>query len=100
MPHGILMSGFLYFRQPVRILPFFGQTSPVFPEAKGNVLCRNRWGRFIHIAEYKDWAVNAPGEYFSSTYENWKKICKNETLKDKVQDFIKSECPDWAGWNE
>lgn len=47
--------------------------------------------------EYKDWTVDAPGEYFSSTYENWKKSCRDQNLKSKVKDFIKSECPDWAG---
>jgi len=77
LPHGILMSDFfaslngsaciersekstaLYFKHPVRILPFYRQTSPVFPdEAKGNVLCRNRCGRFIHIDDlfiYRGW---------------------------------------------
>ena len=44
-------------------------------------------------SEYKDWAVDAPGEYFVRIYDIWKKEVKNKKEVAEVRKFIKDLAP-------
>ena len=46
-------------------------------------------------SEYKDWAEDAPGEYFESVRDEWKKSCKQQKDVKVVEDYIKKHFSDW-----
>ena len=47
-------------------------------------------------SEFKDWAVDAPGEYFSITLEKWQNACKNSEDLKEMEAFIQENCPKWS----
>ena len=44
-------------------------------------------------SEYKDWAVDAPGEFFVSVYQDWRKGAKNKKDVSEVKRFVQRLCP-------
>lgn len=46
--------------------------------------------------EYKDWAVDAPGEYFVRIYNEWKKEAKRKKDITEVKSFIRDLNPEKA----
>lgn len=48
--------------------------------------------------EYKDWAVDAPCEYFGIVLDDCKKLCKGRTPLAGMRDFLETHCPDWYKW--
>lgn len=46
--------------------------------------------------EYKDWAVDAPGEYFVRIYNEWKKEAKRKKDITEVKSFIRDLDPEKA----
>ncbi|MDI6917530.1 MAG: hypothetical protein QMC80_07010 [Thermoplasmatales archaeon] len=46
-------------------------------------------------SEYKDWAVDAPWEYFENVLDDWKKGCKNPKDVQEMEEFIKKNFPGW-----
>ncbi|MFH0812325.1 MAG: hypothetical protein V2A69_05740 [Pseudomonadota bacterium] len=47
-------------------------------------------------SEFKDWAVDVPGECFSNLLAEWKKRCKNKASISEMNDFLQKECGSWA----
>ncbi|MBI5183525.1 MAG: hypothetical protein HY999_04105 [Nitrospinae bacterium] len=47
-------------------------------------------------SEYKDWAVDAPCEYFDVVLKDWKNDCQKPEYLKEVKEFIKKNFPDWA----
>jgi hypothetical protein len=47
-------------------------------------------------SEYKSWAVDAPGEFFSSVYERWKRGAKRKRDVVEAQKFVASLGARWA----
>ena len=47
-------------------------------------------------SEYKDWAVDAPGEYFSMILHDWQKSTKTRKDLAEMNQFIDENCPDWG----
>lgn len=45
--------------------------------------------------EYKDWAVDAPGEYFGLILDDWKKQHEGRQALVGMRKFIENNCPDW-----
>ena len=48
--------------------------------------------------EYKEWAVDAPGEYFGLILDDWKKLFKGQPPLSGMKEFLHTHCPDWAEW--
>lgn len=48
--------------------------------------------------EYKQFAVDAPGEYFGVVLDDWKKLFKSRPPLSVIKNFLQTHCPDWAGW--
>ena len=46
-------------------------------------------------SEFKDWAVDAPGEFFESIFDDWKKSCKIDKDIDEVSCFVEENCNAW-----
>ncbi len=46
-------------------------------------------------SEFKDWAVDAPAEYFKSVLDEWKKGQKDPKDIAEIEDFIKKDLLDW-----
>jgi len=46
--------------------------------------------------QYKEWAVDAPGEYFGRVVDTWKEIYHGRPPLSKVESFVKEHCPDYA----
>lgn len=46
-------------------------------------------------SEYKDWAADAPGEYFEMILDDWKKGFKNAEAVKRIEEFIKKHFPCW-----
>jgi hypothetical protein len=44
-------------------------------------------------SEFKGWAVDAPGEYFASTYRQWRQGTKSKKDVAEVRRFVKALCP-------
>lgn len=44
-------------------------------------------------SEFKSWAVDAPGEYFASTYREWRQGTKSRQDVAEVRRFVKAFCP-------
>jgi hypothetical protein len=47
-------------------------------------------------SEFKDWAVDVPGECFSHLLAEWKRRCNNEKSIGEMNAFLQKECSDWA----
>ena len=45
-------------------------------------------------SEYKDWAVDAPGEFFVSVYREWAKGTKSKKEIAEVERFVQQLCPE------
>ncbi|MFQ5923726.1 MAG: hypothetical protein ACE5M4_12870, partial [Anaerolineales bacterium] len=48
--------------------------------------------------EYKEWAVDAAGEYFAEVLDNWSKSSTKVGDRKEMRKFIEAHCPDWAQW--
>jgi hypothetical protein len=48
--------------------------------------------------EYKQWAVDAPGEYFAMILGDWKRLFKGRLPFQRMRGFLETHCPDWAEW--
>lgn len=48
--------------------------------------------------EFKQWAADAPGEYFGQILDDWKKLVEGRPSLSSMRDFLQSHCPDWAEW--
>ena len=46
-------------------------------------------------SEFKDWAVDVPGECFGQVLDEWKKGQKDAKDIAEIEDFIKKNFPDW-----
>ena len=49
-------------------------------------------------AQYKEWAVDAPGEYFAYILDDWREMYKEKLPIVSMKDFLKTSCPDWVEW--
>ena len=47
-------------------------------------------------SEFKDWAIDVPGECFGYLLDEWKKRSKNNTEIKEMNSFLKKECSRWA----
>ena len=47
-------------------------------------------------SEFKSWCADAPGEFFVSVYEQWKKQATRKRDVSEVKKFIHSVCPEKA----
>ena len=47
-------------------------------------------------SQYKDWAVDAPKEFFNRILRDWKEACRNNNDLKQMEDFIEQECPEWG----
>ena len=45
--------------------------------------------------EFKDWAVDAPGENFERVFDKWKECCTNLNDIKEMKKFVKKNFPDW-----
>ena len=48
--------------------------------------------------QYKEWAVDAPGEYFAYILDDWKKLYKGRLPLVSMKGFLETNCPDWVEW--
>ncbi len=48
--------------------------------------------------EYKEWAVDAPGEYFGLILDDWKKLFEGQPPLSGMREFLHTHCTDWAEW--
>ena len=46
--------------------------------------------------EFKDWAVDAPGEYFGIYLDEWKKQFQQRSSASQMNQFLTEHCPKWA----
>ena len=49
-------------------------------------------------SEFKDWAVDVPGECFGYLLDEWKKKTKNKKDLNEMTTFLKKKCSNWAKW--
>lgn len=49
-------------------------------------------------SEFKDWAVDAPGEFFGLILDDWNKLSSGKASSIDILEFLEAQCPDWAGW--
>lgn len=49
-------------------------------------------------SEFKNWAVDVPGECFGDLLKDWKKRTPNRSDIEEMIDFLKKACPEWANW--
>ena len=45
--------------------------------------------------QYKEWAPDAPADYFGAVLADWNKRNKDKAAAKRMQQFIKAECPGW-----
>ena len=45
--------------------------------------------------EYKDWAVDAPGEFFMIVLDDWRNWTKKRKDLAEMDEFIEKHCPEW-----
>jgi hypothetical protein len=45
--------------------------------------------------EYKDWAIDAPAEFFSTILDDWRKRTNKRTELAEMNEFIRENCPEW-----
>ncbi len=48
--------------------------------------------------QYKEWAVDAPAEYFAYILDDWKKLYKGRLPMVSMKAFLETNCPDWVQW--
>jgi hypothetical protein len=48
--------------------------------------------------EYKQWATDAPGEYFAMMLDEGKKLFEGQSSLSGLREFLQTHCPDWAEW--
>ena len=48
--------------------------------------------------EYKQWAVDAPGEYFGQVLNEWKALPEGRLPLSVMREYIDEHCPDYANW--
>jgi hypothetical protein len=48
--------------------------------------------------EYKQWAVDAPADYFRVVLADWKKLFPGRPSFPRMTAFLQNHCPDWAEW--
>ena len=46
--------------------------------------------------EFKNWAIDAPGEYFSSYLEEWKKHFQRPSSTSRMNQFLTEHCVKWS----
>lgn len=46
-------------------------------------------------SEFRNWADDAPGEYFERILNNWIENCTQQDSVSEMKEFVKRECPDW-----
>ena len=44
--------------------------------------------------QYKEWAVDAPGEYFVFILDDWRTLYKGKIPMASMKDFLATNCPD------
>ena len=49
--------------------------------------------------QYKEWAVDAPSEYFAFILEDWRALYKGKIPMASMKDFLATNCPDWVEWS-
>jgi hypothetical protein len=49
-------------------------------------------------SEFKEWAVDAPGEYFGTVLDDWKRLFGQRPPIDGMIEFLKTHCAKWAEW--
>lgn len=49
-------------------------------------------------SEYKECAVDAPAECFGRVLDDWKKLFGRRPPIDRMTEFLKTHCPEWAAW--
>jgi hypothetical protein len=47
-------------------------------------------------SEFKDWAMDAPSEYFGEVLHDWKKLFGLSPPVQRGADFLRTHCPKWA----
>jgi hypothetical protein len=47
-------------------------------------------------SEYKECAADAPVEYFGRVLDDWKKLFGQRPPIDRMTEFLKTHCPEWA----
>jgi hypothetical protein len=48
--------------------------------------------------EYKNWAIDAPGEYFGMILGDWKKLFAGQPGLSNMKAFLETHCTNWADW--
>lgn len=48
--------------------------------------------------EYKEWAVDAPSEFFGQILAEWKSLFKGRPPLLEMEKFLRAHCPDWTEW--
>ena len=48
--------------------------------------------------QYKEWAVDAPSEYFANILDDWRQLYKGSLPMVSMKDFVETSCPDWGEW--
>jgi hypothetical protein len=48
--------------------------------------------------EYKDWAADAPDEFFGRVLDQWKSLFKGRLPLLEMEKFLHAHCPDWTEW--
>jgi hypothetical protein len=46
--------------------------------------------------QYKEWAVDAPEEYFGQVADAWENICHGKPPLSQLESFVKEHCPRYA----
>lgn len=49
-------------------------------------------------SKFLEWATDVPEEMFGEIHSRWKKDCRNAKWSKEMDDFISTECKDWAKW--
>jgi len=49
--------------------------------------------------QYKEWAVDAPGEYFAFILDDWRTLYKGIIPMVSMKVFLETNCPDWGEWS-
>lgn len=48
--------------------------------------------------EYKQWAVDAPSDYFGTVLDDWKKLFATRPPFPRMIAFLQTHCTEWAEW--
>lgn len=52
--------------------------------------------RWSSQTEFKDWAVDAPADFFWIYLEEWKKLFQQRSSTSRINQFLKEHCGEWA----